>query len=74
MFGPPQKVMKVGNIAVESEVNNELSEPKLKRSRISGNDRVSDVKNITHVNYPDLGESKNQLIPTKSLEDEFMTK
>ena len=78
MFGPPQKMMKVENITVKSDVNeeksNDLSEPKLKRSRISGNDRVSDIKNDIHINNPDLGESENQEILTKSLEEELMTK
>ena len=72
MFGTSQNVMKIENNPVQSEVNvernNEVSEPKLKRSRISEYARVSDIKNDMSENNPDLGESKNQIIPTKNLE------
>ena len=78
MFGTSQNVMKIEITPVQSEVNveisNEVSEPKLKRSRISEYARVSDIKNDMSENNPDLGESKNQIIPTKNLEWELMTK
>ena len=71
MFGTAQNVVKVGNNPKQSEVNTErnsgVSEPKLKRSRNSDYARVSDIKNDISKNNPDLGESKNQLIPNKKL-------
>ena len=72
MFGTSQKIVNQLTIPVKSESelkeSGEPSEPKLKRSENSGYARVSDNDHDIQVINPDLGESDEHAILTKSLE------